>query len=199
MPCSAAPMWRPAIDIAQGLASPRRGRRRAWVLREAAHRARLPHDRLHDRRRTRPRRASAFSSPRTSPAARSTSPSSSPSTARTRSRSPPKATSSASTASSTASAMRSRCARGSPSDVNEALNKPVTLAVYVPDRKPAVHFTGKSIRAAEPRPAGHPAWSASTPPRSTSRSIASATAASSTALEQRRPRAPASGLRPRAR
>ena len=33
---------------------------------------------------------------------------------------------------------------GLPSDVNEPLNKPVTLAVYVPDRKPAVHFTGKS-------------------------------------------------------
>jgi len=33
---------------------------------------------------------------------------------------------------------------GLPSDVNEPLAKPVTLAVYVPDRKPAVHFTGKS-------------------------------------------------------
>ena len=33
---------------------------------------------------------------------------------------------------------------GLPSDVNEALAKQVTLAVYVPDRKPMVHFTGKS-------------------------------------------------------
>ncbi len=33
---------------------------------------------------------------------------------------------------------------GLPSDVNENLEKGVTLAVYVPDRKPAVHFTGKS-------------------------------------------------------
>ncbi len=33
---------------------------------------------------------------------------------------------------------------GLPSDVNEPLAKPVTLAVYVPDRKPMVHFTGKS-------------------------------------------------------
>ncbi|MFA5949127.1 MAG: alpha-2-macroglobulin [Hyphomicrobium sp.] len=33
---------------------------------------------------------------------------------------------------------------GLPSDVREALEKPVTIAVYVPDRKPAVHFTGKS-------------------------------------------------------
>jgi hypothetical protein len=33
---------------------------------------------------------------------------------------------------------------GLPSDVNEPLNKPITIAVYVPDRKPAVHFTGKS-------------------------------------------------------
>ena len=33
---------------------------------------------------------------------------------------------------------------GLPSDVNEELQKPVTLAVYVPDRKPFVRFTGKS-------------------------------------------------------
>jgi uncharacterized protein YfaS (alpha-2-macroglobulin family) len=33
---------------------------------------------------------------------------------------------------------------GLPSDVNEPLAKQVTLAVYVPDRKPMVHFTGKS-------------------------------------------------------
>lgn len=33
---------------------------------------------------------------------------------------------------------------GLPSDVNEPLVKPVTIAVYVPDRKPTVHFTGKS-------------------------------------------------------
>jgi uncharacterized protein YfaS (alpha-2-macroglobulin family) len=33
---------------------------------------------------------------------------------------------------------------GLPSDVNEPLPKQVTLAVYVPDRKPNVHFTGKS-------------------------------------------------------
>lgn len=33
---------------------------------------------------------------------------------------------------------------GLPSDVNEPLPKQVTLAVYVPDRKPTVHFTGKS-------------------------------------------------------
>ena len=33
---------------------------------------------------------------------------------------------------------------GLPSDVNEPLAKAVTLAVYVPDRKPMVHFTGKS-------------------------------------------------------
>ena len=33
---------------------------------------------------------------------------------------------------------------GLPSDVDEALANPLTLAVYVPDRKPAVHFTGKS-------------------------------------------------------
>jgi len=33
---------------------------------------------------------------------------------------------------------------GLPSDVDEALAKAVTLAVYVPDRKPMVHFTGKS-------------------------------------------------------
>ncbi len=33
---------------------------------------------------------------------------------------------------------------GLPSDVNEQLAKAVTLAVYVPDRKPMVHFTGKS-------------------------------------------------------
>jgi len=33
---------------------------------------------------------------------------------------------------------------GLPSDVNEPLEKPVTLAVYVPDRKPSVRFTGKS-------------------------------------------------------
>lgn len=33
---------------------------------------------------------------------------------------------------------------GLPSDVDEPLEKPVTLAVYVPDRKPMVHFTGKS-------------------------------------------------------
>jgi uncharacterized protein YfaS (alpha-2-macroglobulin family) len=33
---------------------------------------------------------------------------------------------------------------GLPSDVNEPLAKQVTLAVYVPDRKPTVHFTGKS-------------------------------------------------------
>ena len=40
--------------------------------------------------------------------------------------------------------MRSRSAPGLPSDVNEPLEKPVTLAVYVPDRKPSVRFTGKS-------------------------------------------------------
>lgn len=33
---------------------------------------------------------------------------------------------------------------GLPSDVNEALLKPVTLAVYMPDRKPFARFTGKS-------------------------------------------------------
>lgn len=33
---------------------------------------------------------------------------------------------------------------GLPSDVNELLEKAVTLAIYVPDRKPSVHFTGKS-------------------------------------------------------
>ena len=33
---------------------------------------------------------------------------------------------------------------GLPSDVDEPLAKPVTLAVYVPDRKPMVHFTGRS-------------------------------------------------------
>jgi hypothetical protein len=33
---------------------------------------------------------------------------------------------------------------GLPSDVNEPLAKPITLAIYVPDRKPLVHFTGKS-------------------------------------------------------
>lgn len=33
---------------------------------------------------------------------------------------------------------------GLPSDVDEPLEKPVTLAVYVSDRKPMVHFTGKS-------------------------------------------------------
>ncbi|MCC7251498.1 alpha-2-macroglobulin [Hyphomicrobium sp.] len=33
---------------------------------------------------------------------------------------------------------------GLPSDVNEPLAKAATLAVYVPDRKPMVHFTGKS-------------------------------------------------------
>jgi uncharacterized protein YfaS (alpha-2-macroglobulin family) len=33
---------------------------------------------------------------------------------------------------------------GLPSDVNEPLAKQVTLAVYVPDRKPMVHFAGKS-------------------------------------------------------
>lgn len=33
---------------------------------------------------------------------------------------------------------------GLPSDVDESLLKPVTLAVYVPDRKPMVHFTGRA-------------------------------------------------------
>lgn len=33
---------------------------------------------------------------------------------------------------------------GLPSDVSEQLLKPVTLAVYVPDRKPMVHFTGRA-------------------------------------------------------
>ena len=33
---------------------------------------------------------------------------------------------------------------GLPSDVNEPLARQITLAVYVPDRKPMVHFTGKS-------------------------------------------------------
>ena len=33
---------------------------------------------------------------------------------------------------------------GLPSDVDEQLLKPVTLAVYVPDRKPMVHFTGRA-------------------------------------------------------
>lgn len=33
---------------------------------------------------------------------------------------------------------------GLPSDVDETLLKPATLAVYVPDRKPMVHFTGRA-------------------------------------------------------
>jgi alpha-2-macroglobulin len=33
---------------------------------------------------------------------------------------------------------------GLPSDVDEPLAKPITMAVYVPDRKPSVRFTGKS-------------------------------------------------------
>lgn len=37
-----------------------------------------------------------------------------------------------------------RIRAGLPSNVDEDLSKSVTLAVYVPDRKPAVHFTGRA-------------------------------------------------------
>ena len=79
-----------------------------------------------------------------SPAARSTSPSSSPSTARIRRASRPRASSCASTASATASATRCRSAPGCLRRLNEELTKTIEIAVYVPDRKPSVRFSGKS-------------------------------------------------------
>ena len=112
-------------------------------------------------------------------AARSTSPSSSPSTARTRRASSAENEQLCIDGLSHGQRYEVQVRAGLPSDVDEDLTKTIEIAVYVPDRKPFVRFSGKSYVLPSRGQQGIPARLHQHRPRSRSRSTASATATSS--------------------
>ena len=155
---------------------PRRRRAGARGLRRAGGASTASASSTTRSRTTAPSRACASSSPSAWRRARSTGRSTSRSTARTRRPSPPRRARSASTASRTASATRCGARRPALGDRRRDAAKTAELAVYVKDRaRPCARRAAATCCPTAASRASR--WSPSTPTRSTSRSIASATAA----------------------